>query len=257
MAGPNIFRAAWAAVWALRVRRPRSLGDGRLTHEGLRPTLEALGRQGGLDNVDAADLTQYVDGLVRVDPAGLSIDHGLAYWINLYNALAVQLAIEARDNGHDSVLEIRAGFERRVLTVAGERLSLSDIEHGKIRRYRDPRIHAALVCGSLSCPTLRSEPFDGDRVHHQLDDQLTFFASAGAVAIDRPGERVALSRVFLWYGSDFAKPRRMPTFLPVRRRAVAAAVLRFIDRQDLAWFEAVHPDVEFQAYDWGLGCKVV
>ena len=53
-------------------------------------------------------------------------------------------------------------FDAPWAMVGGESLSLNDIEHGKIRRFRDPRIHAALVCGSVSCPTLRYEPFGED-----------------------------------------------------------------------------------------------
>lgn len=256
MAGPNIVRAGWAAVWALRVRRPRSGGDRAMSHDGLRPTLEALSRPGGLGNVDPRALAAYVADAVSVDPRRLTSGHGLAFWINLYNALAVRLALEARDEGHDSVLRVRSGFERPVVEVAGERLSLSDIEHGKIRRHGDPRIHGALVCGSLSCPTLRAEPFDGDGVDAQLADQMRRFAGAGGVVVDRQAGRVSLSRVFLWYGSDFVRPKRMPTFVPASKRSVAAAVLGLVDEDGASWFEATGPEVTFQDYDWGLGCKV-
>jgi hypothetical protein len=57
-----------------------------------------------------------------------------------------------------SVLRMPGAFSAPFVTVAGERLSLDAIEHAKIRRFADPRIHAALVCGSVSCPTLRPPP---------------------------------------------------------------------------------------------------
>ena len=49
---------------------------------------------------------------------------------------------------------------------------LDDIEHGKVRRFGDPRIHSALVCGSVSCPTLRFEPYEGDRLDASADPDV-------------------------------------------------------------------------------------
>ena len=87
----------------------------------------------------------------------------LAFWLNLYNAGALALAADTLSAGENTVLRIPGAFDAPWAMVGGESLSLNDIEHGKIRRFGDPRIHAALVCGSASCPTLRYEPF-GDNL---------------------------------------------------------------------------------------------
>ena len=49
-------------------------------------------------------------------------------------------------------------------------MTLDDIEHGTIRGnlYDEPRIHAALNCGSVSCPDLRPEPYSGPRLSYQV-----------------------------------------------------------------------------------------
>jgi hypothetical protein len=126
---------------------------------------------------------------------------------------------------------------------------LDAIEHGKIRRFGDPRIHGALVCGSVSCPTARSQPYTGVGLSQQLDDQMRGFLGGGGAAGD--GEAILLSRVFLWFGADFVRPGRMPTFIPARSRSVLRALQAWVP-EDLKGDR----QVRFQSYDWGLRCAV-
>ena len=256
MARPNLLRLGFSSVRALRVDRPRQAGSATVTHEGLSPILLALGGSGGLGNVDRSDLESYLNALDDVDPQSLTPGHALAFWINLYNSLVIRLAVDTRDRSASSVLEIRSAFDRPVVTIGRENLSLLDIETGKIRRFGDPRIHGSLVCGSLSCPTLRPEPFDGARVAEQLDAQMRSFLRSGAAIVDRTTGRLSLSRIFLWYGSDFVRPHRMPAFIPSSKARIATAVATWLDADDRAWFESTSPIVNFQSYDWGLGCVV-
>ncbi len=234
----------------LATSRPEPSGTGTFDHDGLSPVLTALSA-GGLPGVVGweVEIDGYLEDLSSVAPDSLSRPEALAFWINLYNAGAVRLAIDAFHLGETSVLRIPGGFSRELVTVAGESLSLDSIEHAKLRRLGDPRIHGALVCGSLSCPTLRAEPYVGDLVDAQLDDQMrTFLATGGAVENDGT---VLLSRVFLWYGADFARPHRMPTFIPVTRAKTIEALEPWlpaeIDRS---------LSVEFQPYDWSLSCSI-
>ena len=256
MAGLNPVRAASAAVWALRVSRPSGDGTETIDHGRLSPVLASVARRGGLDNVDGPVLRHYIESATSIDPTCLTRDDALSYWLNVHNALAIELAVDARDRQLASVLHLKSGFERIVATIGGERVSLMDIEHGKIRRFKDPRIHGSLVCGSLSCPTLRPEPFDGSHLDEQLDDQMRQFLAAGGAVVNVEAKTLSLSRVFLWYGSDFARPRAMPTFLPAARRSVARAVMQWLDSADQTWFRESEPTVEFQDYDWGLDCAV-
>lgn len=256
MSGPNPIRVALATLKALRVSPP-TFGDGvDVDHSAFEPILATLAESGGLATVNQNDVYAYVAQLTSIVPESLGRDHALAYWINVYNALAVALAKEADESDASSVLDIRSGFHRRVVHVAGEALSLIDIEHGKIRRFRDPRIHAALVCGSLSCPTLRPVPFVGVDLDRQLDEQMRHFLSAGGLVIDRTAGTVSLSRVFLWYGTDFVRPMRMPSFVPVSRSSVLRSLLPWLSEQDQRWAGEATPKVSFQDYDWGLGCAV-
>lgn len=249
---PNPIKVAWSILGVLRsVERPSPTGTGLVDHSLFAPVLAALA-EGGLAAVAdrGSDIVDYLAKMSSVDPDTLSRDEALAYWLNLYNAGAVMLAIEAFGSGSTSVLRVPGGFSRPLVEVAGEELSLDSIEHAKIRRFGDPRIHGALVCGSLSCPTLRAQPYTGFDLDGQLDDQMRMFlAGGGAIADGDKG--VSLSRVLRWFGSDFARPHRMPTFLPVSKRRTLEAVRQWLP-DELSDSERV----EFQSYDWGLGCAI-
>ncbi len=236
-------------VRARFVRKPRPTGTGVVDNGGLALVLETL-RSNGVAGLaeERPRIDRYRSQLEQVDPDTLSTAGALAYWLNLYNAGALDLAAETHVAGRSSVLRTPGAFQRKWATVAGERLSLDDIEHGKIRRFGDPRIHSALVCGSASCPTLRLEPYDGATLDEQLEKQMHDFLDGGGAIKD--GDKMLLSRIFLWYGSDFVRPGRMPTLLPAGKRAIRTA----LD----PWLGAA-PDGEkvgFQPYDWSLACSI-
>jgi hypothetical protein len=248
----------WSVLRALAtVRPPGPFGTEAADHELLHGALQRLVSEGPsvLDQLENDLSTYLTESSTRV-PDHMTKDEALAFWINLYNAGALILAGRAQRSGEDTVLGVPGGFQSDFITVDGERLSPDDIEHGKLRRFRDPRIHAALVCGSVSCPTLRGEPYLGAGLNQQLDDQLRYFLAAGGCFVDPAENVVRLSRVFLWFGGDFVRPHRMPTFIPVSRSSVMLALTPWLDPETVDWIALARPAIAFQSYDWGLRCVV-
>jgi hypothetical protein len=146
--------------------------------------------------------------------------------------------------------------DRSRCTIAGELLSLDDIEHGKIRRFRDPRVHSALVCGSASCPTLHAVPMHGPGLHERLETAMREFLAEGCAAVDRERGVLHLSRIFLWFAADFAHPQTMPSWRPTGRRSVALSLRPWLPVEDASWLESSHPQIRFRSYDWTLACRV-
>lgn len=255
MSSPNAIRAL-LSIWRARsVAAPGPFGDGSADHSGLVPALEAIEKGGTAAVPDVDDvLTEYCDQMSQVDPGHLSRDEALAFWINLYNAVALRMAARAVRAGYDSVLRVPGVFDSAMIEVGGEALSLDAIEHGKIRRFRDPRIHSALVCGAVSCPTLRRDPYVGPELQAQLDDQLRSFLARGGAFVDRTTGVLRLSRVFLWYGGDFTRPQRMPTWLPAPRQRLFRGLRPWLTGEAARW--TGRPRIVFQSYDWGLRCAV-
>ena len=254
---PNPLKVALSVLSAMRRRPPAPSGAGSVDHSALDPILGAVAAR-GVEALPAlrGDLAVYRKTLEDVDPDSLTPPEALAFWLNLYNAGALDLAADARDRTDPTVLRVPGGFSRPWATIAGEELSLDAIEHAKLRRFQDGRIHGALVCGAASCPTLRFEAYRGADVDAQLDDQMrTFLASGGAIA-DRQRNRLLLSRIFLWFGADFVRPHRMPTWVPASRRRIHRALQPWLDPELVAWVAASGAKIEFRPYDWSLACTV-
>ena len=58
-------------------------------------------------------------------------------------------------------------LKERLAEVAGETLTLDEIEHEIIRKhFSEPRIHFALVCAAMGCPPLRTEAYVGEDLDH-------------------------------------------------------------------------------------------
>lgn len=245
----NPIRAAFQVWRAIRTTRPpRPTGTNAADHDAFRGVLQAVAEGGVAAIADVGDQLQtYLRALAEVAPDDLAPDDALAYWLNLYNAHALAAADVAYLNSEASVLRLPNVFSGPVAEISGERLSLNAIEHGKVRRFGDPRIHAALVCGSVSCPTLRFEPFDGSALDEQLDDQMRRFLINGGIKIE--GDLLVLSRVFMWYSGDFT--RKMPAWIPARRRDLVAALRRWLPPE-----AGSTRRIEFMDYDWALGCRV-
>ena len=256
--GPNPISVALAVRRARRVAPPNPAGVEVVDHDGFAAVLDALVGDGiqALPGQREA-LHHYRDALAAVDPDRTDRASSLAYWLNLYNAGALDLAAEATALSTRSVLRVPGAFDRTWARVGDEQLSLTDIEHGKIRRFGDPRIHGALVCGTASCPTLRFEPYFGPKLEAQLDDQLRSFMDAGGVAADKARNKLMLSRIFLWYGADFTRPDKMPAWRPPRKVSLTRALAPWFDAETEAWAAATRPRVAYRPYNWELACAVM
>lgn len=179
----------------------------------------------------------------------------LAFLINAYNAWTVERVLEAYPD-IDSIKDLGSLFtspwEKAIAPLLGELRSLDDIEHGLIRgsgRYREPRIHFAVNCASASCPALQPRAWRGAELDAQLEAATRAFLS------DRRHNRVVdgrlqVSRIFDWYGGDFATGWRdahsVGQFL-----ALYAEALGLSDTQRLA-LQAGELAIDYLPYDWEL-----
>lgn len=161
--------------------------------------------QGSVDYAamnDAAEVGKLVAALAQADPATMSREQQLAFYINSYNLLAVAGIVAGRS---PSSLLGRARFFRfSTYQLGGERLSLQALEHDKILPLAEPRIHFAIVCASLSCPKLRPEAYATADLERQLDDNARDFLNDSSKNRFDKNQRVAwVSKIFDWYREDF------------------------------------------------------
>ncbi|MEO7359627.1 MAG: DUF547 domain-containing protein [Gemmatimonadaceae bacterium] len=171
----------------------------------------------GLVDYDAfensADFQHYLGALATAKPASLAPAEQLAYWINTYNAYTIALMNQHHErksirniNKSFGLISIKGPWTERMARVGGETYALLYIENEIIRKkYKDPRIHFAIVCASMGCPPLRSEAFTGSKLEQQLDDQARTFLlkSPAKNRVNVAKRTVFASPIFNWYREDF------------------------------------------------------
>jgi hypothetical protein len=202
---------------------------------------------------------------VRVDYAGLARDPAwrafvaslagatppaertgqLAFWVNVYNVLAADMVVRhlPLDGIRDAGSLLRPVWKREAGTVDGRAVTLDEVEHAILRPLGDPRIHAAIVCASASCPPLRREAYRAERIDAQLDEAVRVFLAHPDKGLRVEAGQVRLSRIFDWFAADFAAAGGPLAFA---RPHLAAPVRSALDRLGpsprIAWFD----------YDWSL-----
>lgn len=197
--------------------------------------------------------------ICRLQDLGDSHDR-LAFWINLYNVLVLDAIIHFR-------VEERVGqslFQKAAYDVCGHRFSADDIEHGVLRKNRphpayrlrpfgrgdprraamlprlDPRIHFALNCGARSCPPIAF--YRGPQIGEQLATATATFIAGGGVQIDPAAKTLSLSRIFLWYQSDFGG----------REGLLELIADHLKDEEGAALVRSGQLRVRYQPYDWSV-----
>lgn len=194
-----------------------------------------------------------VETMTQQELDSLSDKELMAFWINAYNIGAVKMIVahypikqnfglSAFRYPANSIQQIDHVWDRSVLSVGGINLSLNDIENKILRpRFKDPRIHFAIVCASIGCPSIRSEAYTAVKLDQQLSEQIQLFVGdPGKVAYDAPTDVLYLSPIFKWFKEDFNR---------------VGGVIRFIKKYDVNHaFDAIteKTKVLWQDYDWSL-----
>lgn len=166
----------------------------------------------------------------------------LAFLINAYNVLAVEGIVAGKSPS--TLLGRGRFFLWTRYPVAGERISLWDLEHARIRPLGEPRIHFALVCASASCPRLAPQAFSAERLDAQLEAETRRFVNDPTRnRFDVAAGVAHLSAIFDWYEEDFTADGG----------SVQQYVAPFVDDPAVrAALEAGALEVEFLPYDWSL-----
>ena len=179
----------------------------------------------------------------------------IAYLINAYNSLTLKSIIDESPL-KGSIKEILGVWKLNRHPLMQRQLTLDGIEHEILRKnYTEPRIHAALVCAAISCPYLRPEAYQGDRLDEQLDDQVRIFLDREeAFKIDRENQTVQISAIFKWFGEDWVPQYGVDSGFSGNdnERAVLNFISGYLNDDDQQYLKAGGYTVTYADYDWAL-----
>ena len=161
----------------------------------------------------------------------------LSFWINAYNFFTL---VDVQTHFPISSMK-QIGWKQKNHIVNGKKLSLDKIEHSLIRPLGDAKIHFAINCASVGCPSLKPEPYTPQNLQSELVASVTnslknpmhlrpyegwFFSSKG----------VSATKIFSWFRKDF--------------KSIEAFVNKFGPKSLIK--KKVYTNID---YDWRLNTK--
>lgn len=96
-----------------------------------------------------------------------SLNEKLAFYINAYNLYTLKLVVD--NYPVKSIKDINNAWNKKIVPLGEDKISLSDVEHKILRKMNEPRIHFAINCASFSCPNLLNEVFLPETLDKQLE----------------------------------------------------------------------------------------
>ncbi len=165
-------------------------------------------------------LKNYIASLANLDPRQYSKPEQYAYWVNLYNAITVDLILDAYPIKSITKLGGLFSFgpwEDDVVKVQGKELTLNDIEHRILRPiWNDPRTHYAVNCASLGCPNLQKQAFTAQNTEQLLEQAAHEFVNSSK-GVKQRQETTQLSSIYDWFGEDFGSKAQLVEHLKTYR----------------------------------------
>ncbi len=156
-------------------------------------------------NRDSSSLNTYLDSL-RTLPKTLiqkaSKDALLALYINTYNAYTIKAVLN-----HPKIKSIQdikpKIWDQKFIHLSGDTLSLNHLENKILRpQFKDPRIHFAIVCASISCPPLINKAYTPLNVHSLMTANTKSYL-ADKQQNDFTEHTSRISKIFKWFKEDF------------------------------------------------------
>ena len=204
---------------------------------------------------DHKTLDAYIGRLEATNVQALGKREQFAYWVNLYNAKTIDVILDHYPVDTIRKITIKEGlfgfikqsvgaggpWKAKIVKVAGQDLSLDDIEHGILRPiFRDPRVHYAVNCASIGCPNLRLAAFTGANLEKELDAGARDYINSPRGLAFRGG-KITASSIYKWFQEDFGG----------NQAGVLAHVKKYANDKVKAKLAKVRQIDDF-AYDWGL-----
>lgn len=181
------------------------------------------------------DLINYI-GSASIE--NWSVNQKKAFYINAYNLIVIESVVKLYPI--KSPLDSKGFFDEKTHIVAGESLTLNQIENEKLRAvYKDARVHFVLVCAAVGCPKLMNYAYTPDNIESLLEERTkatlndTYF-----IRINTENRQLLVSEIFKWYKDDFLK----------NHNSVKDYVKTYLrTSQDISTYK-----LDYYPYDWNL-----
>lgn len=195
-----------------------------ISHQKWTRLLQKHVRDGKLDYAsvikDSTLFNSYLSDLRSALPndTNWSREEQFAYWINAYNAFTVKIIVDnyplkSIKDLKGNIPFVNTVWDYKFIKIENQKFDLNNIEHGILRdQFKDPRIHFAINCASISCPALLNEAYTADRIEKQLDNATKVFLYDKTKNMISTNE-ARVSKIFTWFKKDFTDKTSLKSFI--------------------------------------------
>lgn len=159
-------------------------------------------------------LKGYLKSMSEININDYNRDEQLAYWINVYNALTVQIVANYYPVTSIQEINISPGlfsigpWGANLITIKNTTLTLDDINNRIIRAiWNDPRTHYAINNGTIGAPNLSRKIYQGKLIEEQLNQAASTYINSlrGVNVIEG---KLIISKLYDWYEDDFGGTKK-------------------------------------------------
>ncbi len=186
------------------------------------------------------EIDRIYNSLKTVDTKNLHDNEVKAFYINAYNVIVIHQITKYFPL--KSALDRNGFFDKVKHSVAGENLTLDQIEKGKvIIKFKDPLVHFAFSCAAIGCPELANYAFTPSIIDEQLIARAkNSINNPDFIKIDNLKKEVNVSMIFKWYEKDFLMNEK--------------SVINYINQYRTQKIPADY-QINFYEYDWSLNIQ--
>lgn len=195
------------------------LSQAAISHDDWQKFLDrrVVTNEEGINLVDYAHLSKedrnllkgYIHKMSKIDIDSYNRNEQLAFWINLYNALTVQVIANYYPVGSIEEINISPGlfsigpWGKKLITVDETNLTLDEIHNRIIRPvWNDQRTLYAINNGSIGAANLSKKVYQGSTLNDALDQAAFGYINSlrGVQVIEGS---LIVSKIYDWFSEDF------------------------------------------------------
>ena len=152
------------------------------------------------DNSREIDLLQKT--IAEIDLSSASDSERKAFMINAYNLLVIYQVTQNYPLAKP--LDKEGFFDVTTFAIAGEQLTLNQLESKMIAEFKDPRFHFVLACAAMSCPKLYNLAYKPDNLEQLMEERTSLALNdKDFTRVNASTNQISLCKIFEWYKKDF------------------------------------------------------
>lgn len=190
------------------------------------------------------DFENYLSNISNANLSNFSKEEKLAFYINSYNACTIKNILNHFPVG--SPMDIDGFFMKYEFEVAGEELSLDEIEYEKTLKIEPLLSHFGLVCAAKSCPRLLPFAYTAKNVYTQLEENMKLYLrDTSKNYLDKEKNILYLSQIFNWFKDTFEK----------RYGSLKNFAAKYLENSDADFLKNNKVKISFLKYNWKLNSQ--